>query len=200
MELLADLERITAQVIGLLDGRDADILQSRNLPQRVTRLNRVAGAARVRRDGGIAIPPPALRTDNKRITRYELVRREVLAMLFSGAALILLAIFLPAPLDEPITQTAEVLGEARAPWFFLWIQQMLKWGDPFFWGVVVPVLLLVLLALIPYIFPKPADRELGRWFPKSNRLAQVTLAVIVLVVIILSIVARLSMPGGPSAS
>jgi len=155
---------------------------------------------RVRRDGGIAVPPPSLRTDNKRISRYELVRREVLAMLFSGAALILLAIYLPAPLDEPITKTAEVLGEARAPWFFLWIQQMLKWGDPFLWGVLVPLLLLILLALIPYIFPKPVDREWGRWFPRSNRLAQVTLAVIVLFVIILSIVARLSIMAGPSGS
>ena len=152
------------------------------------------------RDGGIAIPPPALRTDNKRITRYELVRREVLAMLFSVAALILLAVFLPAPLDEPITGTAEVLGEARAPWFFLWIQQMLKWGDPFLWGVVVPLLLLILLALIPYIFPKPVDREWGRWFPRSNRVAQVTLAVITLFIIILSILARLSMVAGPSSS
>jgi len=146
---------------------------------------------RIRRDGGIAVPPPGLRTDNKRITRYELVRREVLAMLFSGAALILLSLFSPAPLAEPITQTTEVFGEARAPWFFLWIQQMLKWGDPFFWGVLVPLLLLVVLALIPYIFPKPDDRELGRWFPKSNRLAQVVLAVITLVVIILTILGSL---------
>jgi quinol-cytochrome oxidoreductase complex cytochrome b subunit len=146
---------------------------------------------RVRRDGGIAVPPPGLRTDNKRISRYELVRREVLAMLFSSAALILLSIYSAAPIDEPIKQTAVVFGEARAPWFFLWIQQMLKWGDPFFWGVVVPVLLLALLALIPYIFPKPADRELGRWFPKSNRLAQIILAVITLFVIILSILGRL---------
>ncbi|HEY5158484.1 MAG TPA: cytochrome b N-terminal domain-containing protein, partial [Anaerolineales bacterium] len=40
-------------------------------------------AFRVRRDGGIAVPPPALRTDHNRITRYELVRREVLAMLLA---------------------------------------------------------------------------------------------------------------------
>ena len=54
-------------------------------------------AFRVRRDGGIALPPPAMRTNNdpagkpgaSRIPRSELVRREVLAMTFSGAALIL---------------------------------------------------------------------------------------------------------------
>jgi quinol-cytochrome oxidoreductase complex cytochrome b subunit len=146
---------------------------------------------RVRRDGGIAVPPPSLRSDNKRITRYELVRREVLAMLFSGAALILLSIFSPAPIDEPIKQTAVLFGEARAPWFFLWVQEMLKWGDPFLWGVVVPLLLLILLALIPYIFPGPADRELGRWFPRSNRVAQIVLAVVSALIILLTILGRL---------
>jgi quinol-cytochrome oxidoreductase complex cytochrome b subunit len=86
---------------------------------------------------------------------------------------------------------AALSGEARAPWFFLWVQQMLKWGDPFLWGVFVPLMLLILLALIPYIFPKPADRELGRWFPRSSRLAQVTLVVIALLIIILTILGSL---------
>jgi quinol-cytochrome oxidoreductase complex cytochrome b subunit len=52
---------------------------------------------RVRRDGGIAVPPPELRTDHERITRFELVRREVLAMLIGGALLLLLALLIPAP-------------------------------------------------------------------------------------------------------
>lgn len=148
---------------------------------------------RVRRDGGIAVPPPHLRTDNWRITRYELVRREVLAMLFSGAALILLSIFSPAPIAPAITEITALSGETRAPWFFLWVQQMLKWGDPFLWGVLIPLLLLIILILIPYSLPKPIDRELGRWFIKSNRLAQITLAVIALFIIFLTILG--SLPG-----
>jgi quinol-cytochrome oxidoreductase complex cytochrome b subunit len=146
---------------------------------------------RVRRDGGIAVPPPSLRSDNRRITRYELVRREVLAMLFSGAALILLSIFNPAPIAAPITEITALSGEARAPWFFLWVQQMLKWGDPFLWGVLIPLIFLIILALIPYIFPKPVDRDLGRWFPKSNRLAQAILAMLALLIIFLTILASL---------
>jgi quinol-cytochrome oxidoreductase complex cytochrome b subunit len=148
-------------------------------------------AFRVRRDGGIAVPPPALRTDHERISRDELVRREVLAMLFAGAALILLAVFVPAPIAPPITEIAAVSADARAPWFFLWVQQMLKWGDPFIWGVLVPLILLAVLALIPYALPQPAENELGRWFPKSNRLAQITLAAIALLVILLTILGHL---------
>ncbi|MCL4530482.1 MAG: cytochrome b N-terminal domain-containing protein [Chloroflexi bacterium] len=144
-------------------------------------------AFRVRRDGGIAVPPPPLRVDKERITRNELVRREVLAMLLTGAALILFAAFVPAPIAQPISDITIMAGDARAPWFFLWVQQMLKWGDPFILGVLVPLIVLAVLALIPYIFPKPADGELGKWFPRSNRLAQIVLAVIALLVIILTI-------------
>ena len=149
-------------------------------------------AFRVRRDGGIALPPPAMRADNDRITRFELVRREVLAMLFSAAALILLSLFAPASLAAPIKEITAISGDARAPWFFLWVQQMLKWGSPFVWGILVPLIVLAVLALIPYGFPKPAENELGRWFPKSNRVAQVVLALIALLVIALTLLGSLA--------
>ena len=148
-------------------------------------------AFRVRRDGGIAVPPPALRSDKARIPRSELVRREVLAMLLSGAALLLLSAFFPAPIAAPIKEVSAISGDPRAPWFFLWVQQMLKWGDPFIWRVLVPLVVLAVLALIPYVFPKPIESEFGRWFPRSNRLAQVVLAVIALVVILLTILGSL---------
>jgi quinol-cytochrome oxidoreductase complex cytochrome b subunit len=147
-------------------------------------------AFRVRRDGGIAVPPPNIRTDNTRISRNGLVRREVLAMFIVGIALILLSIFIPAPIAAAMTQGATVTGEARAPWFFLWIQQMLKWGDPFIFGILVPLGILALAALIPYIFPKPADSDIGTWFPKSNRLAQLIIALISLTVIVLALLAN----------
>ncbi len=145
-------------------------------------------AFRVRRDGGIAVPPPHLRTDTGRITRFELVRREVLAMLITLAALILLSVFFPAPLAPPLTGKPVLNAEASAPWFFLWVQQMLKWGDPLLWGVLVPAGLLTLIALLPYIFPQPAPADLGRWFPKSNRLAQIILAGIVIFILALTLV------------
>jgi quinol-cytochrome oxidoreductase complex cytochrome b subunit len=64
---------------------------------------------------------------------------------------------------------------------------MLKLGNPFFWGVVVPLAVLVLISLIPYIFPKPAKPELGRWFPKSNRLAQIVALLILISMIALTL-------------
>lgn len=144
---------------------------------------------RVRRDGGIAVPPPGLRANPGRISRFELGRREAAAMLLVGAALLLLSAFVPAPIAPAMTEITASSSNAHAPWFFLWVQQMLKWGNPFLWGVLVPLIILVILALMPYIFPKPTERELGRWFPKSNRLAQVVLAVIALMVILFTFLA-----------
>ena len=149
-------------------------------------------AFRVRRDGGIALPPPSLRADPERITRFELVRRETLAMILTSAALIILSIFSPAPIASPIRLSVlqSVPESAAAPWFFLWVQQMLKWGDPFLFGILIPVIILLILVLIPYIFPKPLEGELGRWFPKSNRLAQIVLGLIAFIVILLTLLAN----------
>lgn len=149
-------------------------------------------AFRVRRDGGIALPPPNLRQDQERITRFELVQRESLAMLFSAAALILLSSLFPAPLAAPIQPDSALSGASRAPWFFLWVQQMLQWGDPFLWGVLVPVLTLIILALIPFALPLPKPSELGRWFPRSNRLAQIILALIAILIGLLTLLGSLS--------
>lgn len=147
-------------------------------------------AFRVRRDGGIAAPPPALRPSQERISRFELVRREVAAMLLVGAFLILLSLLFPAPIAPAMTGQPVVTEEARAPWFFLWVQQMLKWGDPFLFGVLIPLGILTILTLIPYIFPKPADSDIGRWFPTSNRLVQIIVALIGLFIMILTLVNR----------
>ena len=149
-------------------------------------------AFRVRRDGGIAAPPPArspaLRPETVRLSRNELVRREGLAMILIGIGLILLDTFSPAPLGAAMTGTPHLTGEARAPWFFLWVQQMLKWGDPFWLGVVVPLAVLALLAAIPYLFPQPAETEIGQWFPRSNRVAQIMVGGVGVVVVVLSLV------------
>lgn len=146
-------------------------------------------AFRVRRDGGIALPPSHLRSEDERITRYELVRREVLGMLFILSALILLSILFPPPIAAPLIGNPGLTAEARAPWFFLWVQQMLKWGDPLLWGVMVPVGILSLLAILPYIPNQPAVQDIGRWVPKSNRFAQIILGAILFCMIILTLMA-----------
>ncbi len=146
---------------------------------------------RVRRDGGIAVPPPRLRDTLERIPRNVLVRREVAAMLFASVALLLLSLFAPAPIAPPMTVSAPVSTVSRAPWFFLWVQEMLKLGSPFLWGVVVPLAVLLAVTLIPYVFPRTHARELGKWFPRSGRSAQIFFMMVTLFILTLTVLTLL---------
>ncbi len=147
---------------------------------------------RVRRDGGIAVPPPAQRADNGRITRFELLRREVLAMVIAGLLLLFIGLLLPAPIAQPLSSTSTDISESRAPWFFLWVQELLKYGDPFLLGVLIPLLVVLLLGLLPYRLPHAKRENLGSWFPRGNRIAQVLAVIIVLGIIILTIIASVT--------
>jgi len=139
---------------------------------------------RVRRDGGIASSKSQANRKPARISRFDLVDREVLAMLYGGVILTAMAALLPAPIGPPLTGISLNLGQEQAPWFFLWIQELLRFGDPFLFGVVIPLIFLGLLTAIPYIFPKLDPREIGSWFPTSGRFAQ---GIVVLIIMIISI-------------
>lgn len=135
---------------------------------------------RVRRDGGIAAPPPKVRRNRNRISRYELVRREVVMMLVITAVLITISLFFPAPIAPAMTDASTLNADAQAPWFFLWVQRLLKNGDAFLWGVLIPLGVLALLAALPVLRPFIAPDEIGSWLPHSGRFVQVVTAVIVL--------------------
>ncbi len=145
---------------------------------------------RVRRDGGIAVAPPESRHDSPRITRKELAHREALAMLWAGFVLIMLAIFVPAPLAPGIQEGSTPASESLAPWFFLWVQQLLRMGDPFIYGILVPLGAVVLLALVPYLAPgRLSPTELGKWFPEGGRRIQIMVAILAGIILILSFLA-----------
>ncbi len=149
---------------------------------------------RVRRDGGIAVPPPEQRSTPQRISRFELVRREGLAALIGTAVLLLVSAFIPAPLAPPMSEVTSQAADSSAPWFFLWVQQLLKSGDAFWMGVFVPLVVLAVLGAIPYLLPAVKPDELGRWFPRSGRPAQVLALILVLAVLGLTLAAALAPP------
>jgi quinol-cytochrome oxidoreductase complex cytochrome b subunit len=143
---------------------------------------------RVRRDVGIAVPPPEQRRDQRRITRIELLDREVIVMLIASSVLVLTASLIPAPIEPPIEAApAALAADVRAPWFFLWVQQLLRLGDAFWLGVVVPLGVLGLLALLPYLRPNIPEAQLGGWFPPSGRSVQIISILIVLAWLILTV-------------
>src|SRR4030042_1212841 len=134
---------------------------------------------RLRRDGGIAVPPPEARIDLKRIPRKELARREGLGVLWATLVLVILAILVPAPPAPGLQEGAASASESSAPWFFLWVQQLLRFGDPFTFGVLIPLGTLLLVALVPYITPQRlSPTELGRGFRQGGRNVQIMVAIL----------------------
>ena len=76
-------------------------------------------------------------------------------------AVIALDIYRGAPLEHHANPLKTPL-HTEAPWFFLWIQGLLKLGNVTLLGVVVPGLILLLLLLLPYIDPNPSRRATDR--------------------------------------
>jgi len=143
---------------------------------------------RVRRDGGISRPKPKPGKRIERIGRDILVRREVIAALVAGSLLLILSVTFNPGLG-PAFDPAQAVGEASAPWFFIWVQELLRWGDPLWMGVLIPLVLLILLGLLPYVFDRGVEG--GRWLPRDGRGAQMLALGLVSLITILTIVGAL---------
>src|SRR6266446_6393745 len=79
-----------------------------------------------------------------------LLRVEFLAAIIVTVILMVWSITLNAPLEEPSNPTL-TMNPSKAPWYFLGLQEMLVYFDPWMAGVVLPSLILVGLMAIPYI-------------------------------------------------
>jgi Cytochrome b(C-terminal)/b6/petD len=95
-----------------------------------------------------------LPVDDKVHTWPHLVRMEFLCALFVLVALTLWALVVDAPLEEPANPT-RTPNPSKAPWYFLGLQEMLVYFDPWHAGVVLPSLIIVGLMVIPYIDINP---------------------------------------------
>lgn len=88
-------------------------------------------------------------------------------MIFTGL-LIVLSILIRAPLLE-LARPEYTINPAKAPWYFLNLQELLLHMDPTLAGVILPTIALILIAAIPYI-----DRDEGGtaiWFTSRQGLA-----------------------------
>lgn len=93
-------------------------------------------------------------SDKKVYTWPDLVYSELVCMVLFTAFLILWAVILKAPLEEP-ANAGVTPAVAKAPWYFLGLQEMLVYYDPWIAGVVLPVLIIIGLIAIPYVDINP---------------------------------------------
>jgi len=124
---------------------------------------------RVRKDGGLTIPKGVDETQPARMERVttipHLVRRELVFALFWLALLLVWSMLVPAPL-EGIANPDASPNPAKAPWYFMGIQELLLHFHPVIGAVVIPGLALVALALLPFYDISP--EKVGTYF-RSRR-------------------------------
>jgi quinol-cytochrome oxidoreductase complex cytochrome b subunit len=143
-----------------------------------------ADAPRVRTLGVIEAPSNAVhpRSTEREVFTWPhlLIRHQVVALLTMAVALGM-GVFFDAPLREHAN--ANLTPEpAKAPWYFVGIQELLAHFDPLVAGVLAPGALLVLLAALPYVDRDPAH------LPGERRVAVSIFTVVALMALVLTIV------------
>ena len=94
---------------------------------------------------------PLEKQDSEKVLVWpDLVYTELICMLVLTAVLLLWGIGLQAPLEEPAS-SVKTPNPSKAPWYFLGLQEMLVYYDPWMAGVVLPGMVVAGLMAIPYI-------------------------------------------------
>lgn len=83
-----------------------------------------------------------------------LLRIEFLSAIICTFILMVWSITLNAPLEEPANPNL-TMNPSKAPWYFLGLQEMLVYFDPWIAGVVMPTLIIIGLIAIPYLDTNP---------------------------------------------
>jgi hypothetical protein len=95
-------------------------------------------------------PPLEKLEDEKVLVWPDLVYTELICMVIATFILIVWSVVLKAPLEQPAT-SAKAPNPSKAPWYFLGLQEMLVYYDPWMAGVVLPTMIIVGLVALPYI-------------------------------------------------
>ncbi|MEK9144114.1 MAG: cytochrome b N-terminal domain-containing protein, partial [Elusimicrobiota bacterium] len=107
---------------------------------------------RIRKDGFSAAPYTA--TEEKVDVWPHLVKREYIAAAVMTLFIMIWSILQDAPL-EAIANPNVTTNPSKAPWYFVGLQELLVYFDPWIAGVVMPGLIIVGLIAIPYIDTNP---------------------------------------------
>jgi quinol-cytochrome oxidoreductase complex cytochrome b subunit len=115
---------------------------------------------KIRKAGGVIVPEPEKEKPMVDIIP-NLVYREFAVALALIALLLVMSIFFDAPLRERANPSFSP-NPAKAPWYFMGIQELLIHFHPFFAIIVFPLLILGSAIWLPYI--KKNEPNAGIWF------------------------------------
>jgi len=92
--------------------------------------------------------------DDKVLVWPDLVYTELICLIIGSIILVVWSILLRAPLEAP-ANPAGPPNPSKAPWYFLGLQEMLVYFDPWMAGVVLPGMIITGLIAMPYIDTNP---------------------------------------------
>ncbi|MHC4875494.1 MAG: hypothetical protein ACYTGL_03275 [Planctomycetota bacterium] len=96
------------------------------------------------------LPPKEAENNEKVLVWPDLVYSELICIIALTAFLFFWGVCLQAPLEEPAS-SVKTPNPSKAPWYFLGLQEMLVYYDPWLAGVVFPSVILGGLMALPYI-------------------------------------------------
>ncbi len=126
---------------------------------------------------------PAVREREERylMSFPHLILREIVLFQIVVIALAIAAILFDAPL-ESIANPLETPNPAKAPWYFLGLQELLHYFPPVVAGVLLPTLVVIALVVIPYARINLTAGPL--WAGKDRRFALALAAVAAALVVL----------------
>jgi len=112
------------------------------------------------------VPPSGIQQvkteqDDKVYTWPHLLLVEFVALLAAGAVVLLASFFLDAPLGS-LANANEVPAINKAPWYFMGLQELLRYFHPMVAGVTLPGVVIVVLMAAPYIDKNPSAQPENR--------------------------------------
>jgi hypothetical protein len=124
----------------------------------------------------------------------DLVYTELISLIVFSVVLIAWSILLKAPLEQP-ANPANTPNPSKAPWYFLGLQEMLVYFDPWLAGVVLPSLIIVGLICIPYVDKNPLGNG---YYTFKERKAEVTIFLFGFVILWVSLIVLGTFLRGPN--
>ena len=139
-------------------------------PQRIVFLTRKTSAKVVGEPGPQVMAYP------------HLLVREAIAFEALVIVLVLVALVWDAPLEQ-LANPLVTPNPAKAPWYFLGLQELLHYFPPFVAGILIPTLVVIALVIIPYFNVNIEGEPI--WARNRTRHLQIFLAVFAALAVIL---------------
>ena len=117
------------------------------------------------------------------MTYPHLLVREAIAFQVLVIIMVLISLFWDAPLEQ-LANPLLTPNPAKAPWYFLGLQELLHFFPPFVAGILIPTLVVIALVIIPYFNVNIEGEPL--W---TRRPAQYLRLILIIVLVLLGFLA-----------